>query len=59
MDIARNRLRRWTASDDRELRRLFGLGATASAASAVLGRSVDSVWDRMKSLGLSRRRKNR
>lgn len=58
MDIARNRLRRWTASDDRELRRLVEKNTPDVVASMMLGRTVDSIRYRMKSLGLSRRKRN-
>lgn len=52
-----NRLRRWRSSDDRELRRLVDGNASVGYASAVLGRSVDAVRYRMKSLGLTFRNK--
>jgi len=58
MAYARNNLRRWTSSDDRELRRLVEGNAPVAVASMMLGRTVDSVLYRMKTLGLSRRKRN-
>lgn len=57
MTHAMNRLRRWRSSDDRELRRLVEGNASVGYASAVLGRSEEAVRYRMKSLGLSSRKR--